>query len=92
MRLLAVLMLATASTAFSTLSLPTASACHPDPAVDGDWAAAPGYYVVRDVGYGGCPHELTFCLQVWRESNGRPGLQTSGTDPDTLIVLVCPLP
>jgi hypothetical protein len=35
---------------------------------------------------------LTVCLQVWREDNGQPGLQTTGEDPDTLIVLICPYP
>lgn len=89
MRLLAALLLLGA--AVTTAPLPTAAACHPDPAVAAS-DSAPPYYVVPDVGYGGCPHELTVCLQVWRESNGRPGLQTGGSDPDTLVVLVCPYP
>lgn len=84
--LVALLLLAAAS----FVAVPTAAACHPEPAAA--TTSAPGYYVVPDAGYGGCPHELTVCLQVWRESNGQPGLQTWGEDPDTLIVLVCPYP
>lgn len=91
MRILAALMLVAAVAAVSTVPLPTASACHmPAAASASTWA--PGYYVVPGVGVGGCPHDVTVCTQVWRESNGQGGLQTGGSNPDTLVVLVCPLP
>ena len=93
MRILLSLLLVTAATATITLG-PTASACHVI-AVDPDDAfssSAPGYYLVPGIDYGGCPHKLTVCTQVWRESNGQPGLQTTGSNPDMLIVLVCPYP
>ena len=89
MRLLVALMLLSAATV--VLATPPASACHPDPAL-ADVASLPDYYVIPDAGYGGCPHEATLCLQVWRESNGQPGLQRTGWNPDTAILVVCPLP
>lgn len=73
------------------VAVPSATACHPDPALPALKPIA-GYYVVPATWYGGCPHELTLCPQVWRESNGEPGLQTTGANPDTLVVLVCPAP
>lgn len=88
MRILVALLLLVAAT---VTVVPSASACHPDPVLPtGD--AIDGWYVVRDVWYGGCPHELTACLQVWRESNGEPGLQRTGTDPDHAVIVVCPAP
>lgn len=92
MRFLVALLLATAT--LSVTPLPTSAACHPDPA--SPWeptnaVSSPGVYVVRDVGFGGCPHQASLCLQVWRETNGQPGLQTGGSNPDKLVLLVCPL-
>lgn len=88
MRVLAALLLLSAAL---PLAVPTAVACHPDPAVS-DLPNPKGYYIVPDAGYGGCPHEATLCLQVWRESNGQPGLQRTGSNPDHAVLVVCPLP
>lgn len=91
MRVLVALVLLVAATAVSTVPLPTALACHPDPLL-ASTSSAPGYYVVPGTGVRDCPHEAYVCLQVWRETNGQGGLQTGGSNPDTLVVLVCPLP
>lgn len=70
---------------------PTAGACHPDPGVSvGD--PVKGYYVLPNAGYGGCPHEAVVCVEVWKETNGEPGLQRWVTDHDHPVVIVCPLP
>lgn len=88
MRVLVALLLLSAA---APLAIPTAGACHPDPAGP---AGQPldGWYVIPGVWYGGCPHELTFCFETWREDNGEPGLQRAGNDPDQYFVIVCPFP
>ena len=88
MRVLVPLLLVTAAL---PLVASTAGACHPDPAL-AELGSLKQYYVVRDVNYGGCPHELTFCVQVWEESNGQPGLQRTGTNPDHAVFVLCPFP
>lgn len=75
----------------AALTVPTANACHPDPVI-GDVAQPKDYYVIPGVWYGGCPHELTFCVQVWEETNGEPGLQRTGSNPDHAVLVVCPFP
>ena len=77
--------------AATTVLAPSAGACHPDPAL-GDLASLKRYYVIPAVNYGGCPHELTLCVQVWEETNGQPGLQRTGSNPDHAVLIVCPFP
>lgn len=88
MRTLVPILLVVAAT---VIAVPSASACHPDPAL-GPSNPLDGWYVIPDAGYGGCPHELSLCLQVWRESNGEPGLQRTGWNPDHAVLIVCPVP
>jgi hypothetical protein len=46
-------------------------------------------YIVVDVGLHGCPHVFSACVEVWRETNGQPGLQRFGSDPDELVSSTC---
>lgn len=88
MRNLIALLLVSATTVFIA---PSAGACHlVGPIVESE--PLDGWYVIPDVGYDGCPHELSACLQVWRETNGEPGLQRYGWNPDQAVVIVCPIP
>lgn len=88
MRILVPILLAVATTV--TL-VPSATACHPDPVLEQS-NPLKGWYLVHDAWYGGCPHELTLCLQLWRESNGEPGLQRTGEETDTPFFSFCPAP
>lgn len=89
MRILALLLLASAATA--VLSAPSAGACHVIAAAPADAPSVlPDHYVVPTVGMDGCPHDVHLCVEVWRETGAEPGLQTTGENADDLIVLVCP--
>ena len=75
MRIILPLLLVTAATV--VFVAPSAGACHVGD-VSPLEAMALGHRIVVDADYGGCPHELTLCAQVWRGP--------------TLIALVCPFP